>query len=112
MKVGKILPNGTIEKEFYMQGLIYKDLEAFENKTDEICYVSEYDEDKGMTYKDFVELAQEFIDRNKEVQEYLKSDEGRGITAHDIARDIFDYVDWQSAECIVLDWEEGGAYTE
>tara|TARA_Y100000389_G_C17212988_1_gene389445 strand:+ start:343 stop:678 length:336 start_codon:yes stop_codon:yes gene_type:complete len=111
MKVGKILPNGTIEKEFHGQGHIYKDWDAFENKTDEICYAGEYD-DEGQTYKDIVDVAQEFIDRNEEVQEYIKSDEGRGITAHDMALDIFEMIDWQHPETITLSWEDSGAYTE
>lgn len=112
--IGNILPDGTIEKQYHGQGWIYKNFEAFKNKTENICYVSEYDEDEisegvGYRYKDFVKMAQEFIDNDKEVTEYCKQEE---TTAEDIAENLFEMVDWQSPETLIVDWEINGSYTE
>ena len=118
--VGRILPDGKIEKEFEGQGYIYKNYRAFFEKTDEVCYVPEYstssvedketvDDDSKYTYKDFVRIAQKFIDENEDVQEYCKEEE---LTAEDIAQDIFETIDWQSPETLIVDWEMCGAYTE
>lgn len=112
--VGQILPDGTIEKEYYGQGWIYKNWNAFENKTDEICYVGEHDEDKlaegvGYKYNDFVRLAQEFINRNEDVQEYCKEN---NVTAEDIALNLFEAVDWQDPTTEIDQWETYGSYTE
>jgi hypothetical protein len=106
--VGNILPNGEIEREFCGQGFIYKNLEAFTNKTDEVCYIPELDDEK-YTYKDFVRICQEFIDNNEDVKEYCKREE---TTAEDIAVNLFEFVDWQHPETLVDEWEMYGSYTE
>jgi hypothetical protein len=117
--IGKILPNGKIEKEYKGQGWIYKNPVAFQSKSDEVCYVPEYsgnginidevfDESK-YTQKDFVRIAQEFINNNEDVKTYCEEE---GVTAEDIAIDIFETVDWQHPESLIGDWEMSGAYTE
>lgn len=74
-KIGEILENGQIEKGASAQGMIYKNLEAFVNKTG-VCYVPELD-DTEYTYMDFYNL----VNGNEE-----------------LARVLFDMVDWQSPE--------------
>lgn len=74
-QIGEVLENGQIEKGASSQGMIYKSLEAFINKTG-VCYVPELD-DTEYTYMDFYNLA----NGNEE-----------------IARVLFDMVDWQSPE--------------
>lgn len=119
-RIGNIASDGVIEKEFYCQGYIYKDFDAFENKTNEICYVPEYSgdniedtvsvrEDNKYTYKDFVRIAQEFIDMNEDVKRYC---EKNGETAEDIARNVFEMVDWQHPETLIDEFENNGCYIE
>ena len=74
-QIGEILEDGTIEKGVSSQGMIYKSLEAFINKTG-VCYVPELD-DTEYTYTDFENL----VNGNEE-----------------LARVLFDMVDWQSPE--------------
>lgn len=74
-QIGEVLDNGQIEKGASAQGMIYKSLEAFINKTG-VCYVPELD-DTEYTYMDFYTLA----NGNEK-----------------IARVLFDMVDWQSPE--------------
>ena len=117
--IGRILPDGKFEKEFYIQGYIYKNPKAFCEKTDEVCYVPEYstdsltdidsvDEEYKYTYKDFVLISQKFIDDNEDVKEYCKDS---GMTAEDVAVNLFEFVDWQAPETLVCDWENNGTYT-
>ena len=117
--IGRILPDGKFEKEFYIQGYIYKNPKAFCEKTDEVCYVPEYstdsltdidsvDEEYKYTYKDFVRISQKFIDDNEDVKEYCKDS---GMTAEDVAVNLFEFVDWQAPETLVCDWENNGTYT-
>lgn len=74
-KIGEILENGEIEKGESSQGMIYKDYEAFKNKSG-VCYVPELD-DKQYTYSDFLDL----------------------VTGNEnLAEIIFSLVDWQSPE--------------
>jgi len=112
--VGKILPSGKIEKEYFGQGFVYKNFDAFNNKTDEICYVSEHDSDVisegvGHKYKDFVRIGQEFIDSDEDVKAYCKRE---NVSAEGIAEQLFEMVDWQSPETLICDWENSGAYTD
>lgn len=106
--VGKILPNGDVEKEYHGQGCIYKNFKAFQDKSDEVCYVPELSDEK-YTYKDFLDAAQKFIDENEDVKEYCQSED---TTAEDIAENLFDMVDWQAPETLIADWEINGSYTE
>jgi DNA-directed RNA polymerase subunit RPC12/RpoP len=74
--IGEILENGEIKKGLSSQGEVYKSYPAFYNKTNETCYVGELN-DFEYTYKDFLDLA----NGNEE-----------------IAKHIFDTVDWQSPQ--------------
>ena len=112
--LGKILPDGTIEKEYSGNGFIYKNPDAFYNSPNEICYVSELDKDNieegvGWTYKQILELAQKFIKENKEIKKYCGES---GTTARQIAENIFDECSWESPATIIDQWLLHDSYTE
>ncbi|MGL5460149.1 MAG: hypothetical protein ACRDBY_11090 [Cetobacterium sp.] len=55
MEIGRILEDGTIEREFYIQGEIYKNYDNFINGKG-TCYVPElYDEE--YTREDFLQIT-------------------------------------------------------
>jgi hypothetical protein len=72
---------GEYIKDFSGQGWYYKDVDAFNNKTGEVCYIPELSDDH-YSYADFIKISKE----NKIVLEYL-----------------FDTVDWQSPETLFND---------
>lgn len=104
--IGKLLPNNKVELHWSGQGYIYKNFEAFKNKTNEICYIPEYgiDEENNIeqsyTYNDFLEFA----------TEYLKNNKGYKLTPEQFAEELFNIVDWQSVEVLIDEyadvWEE------
>lgn len=80
--IGKILENGEIIKGETAQGFVYKNSKAFYDKTDEICYVPEL-RDVGYRYQDFMDMCG---------------------GSFEVARDLFDIVDWQSPESQLEDY--------
>jgi len=79
-----------IEREFYGQGDIFKDYEAYENSLDKVCYIPELSDAK-YTRKDFLELCD-----NQE----------------SLAKDLFDRVDWQHPECLLEEDYVNGEYAD
>lgn len=64
LKVGTYIPatdmtEATIERDYYRQGWIFKDEEAFLNYLDKVCYVAEYSEESegGYTRQDFLNMC-------------------------------------------------------
>ena len=82
-EIGKI-ENGKIEKEWYVQGYIYKSFKAFKSKKG-VCYVPEMSDQK-YTYKDFLRIAK----NNPE-----------------LAYQLLDCVDYQHPETLMDEWENG-----
>lgn len=85
--IGKYVPasknrSEIIEKEWYGQGVIYKNWKAYENNPLEVCYIPELSNTK-YTRKDFVDLC--------------KGNE-------ELARDLFLSVDWQSPGSLLEEW--------
>lgn len=80
MSMSKFLKIGSytskLMREYYRQGWIFKDEEAFLNRPDAVCYVPELS-DTPYTRKDFVELCN---------------------GQEDLAADCFEAVDWQCPE--------------
>lgn len=68
-------------KELGGQGEFYKNFEAFENKSNDVCYIPELS-DKEYRYSDFLEIAKENIN---------------------LAKILFETVDWQNPETVF--WE-------
>lgn len=79
--IGEILEDGTIEKDYTDQGLVYKNQLAFITKKG-TCYVPELSETE-YTYDDFLEIAK---------------------GNHDIASQLFYSVDWQSPSTLYDEW--------
>lgn len=64
-----------LEKGLTEQGMVFKDFNAFREKTDRICYIPEHDTfDEAYTYSDFLKMA---------------------TGNQEIAAQIFEMVDWQ-----------------
>jgi hypothetical protein len=88
LKVGSYTPpdeNGdgeVIDREFYRQGLIFKDEEAYKNYKDRPCYIPELS-NAVYTGNDFLELC-------KDQEEF--------------ADELFYEVDWQHPETLMNDW--------
>lgn len=85
LKVGSIEEKDgeyVIDREYYRQGRIFKDEDAYRNRKDEPCYVPELS-DSVYTGNDFLEMCngqQEFAD------------------------ELFEGVDWQHPESLMQDW--------
>ncbi len=104
-EVGKVLEDGTIEKEHYRQGYIYKNYENF-YKREGICYVSEYDgtniNEAGISFEGICEevidyLRENGVDLNKVADKKIE----------DMAEDLFEEVDWQYVSSLISDgWLE------
>lgn len=95
LKVGTYVP-GTeekgpvIQRDYYRQGWIFKDEEAFLSHADQVCYVPELS-DGGYTRQDFMELCN---------------------GQEDFAAECFRAVDWQCPETWVDEQyrEDGWGY--
>jgi hypothetical protein len=72
----------VISRDYYVQGYIYKDEEAFENRPNDVCYVPELS-DTLYTRNDFLDLC----DGNE-----------------DYAKELFLTVDWQHPETLLEEW--------
>lgn len=115
MEIGKI-SNNKIHKEYHVQGFIYKNYQAFENKSNDICYIPEMSSDdddddlemhNSYTYEDFLLLAKEYINENESVKKYISKNK---LTEHDVAYNLFDMVDWQCPETLIMDWSNMGIF--
>jgi len=123
-KIGKLISE---EKKIAIpddlgQGYGFKDEQAFVEKKG-ICYIPEHaftdiegksfdcpeckeDEEKfddSFTYQDFYDLAKKFKEKNDISDKH---------TVEDIARNLFEMVDWQYPSTLICDWETGGVYEE
>jgi hypothetical protein len=86
-KIGSYTPEtdeseAIIEREWYGQGYIFKDDEAFYNHLDKVCYVPEL-HDGGYTRQDFLDLVNGRVD---------------------FAEELYFMVDWQSPETLLNEW--------
>lgn len=84
MVVGEYIPATdrkaeAIRREFYGQGMIYKNTEAYDNGLDIVCYIPEQSDSK-YTHRDFLAMCNE---------------------QEEIAQVVFDSVDWQHPETYV-----------
>lgn len=92
---------GHIYKQLNGQGFIYKNYNRFLSKSKNVCYVPELS-DKSYRYKDFVEIAMEFI-VNNDLNNY---------NPEELAFEIFDTIDWQHPETLISDWEIDDIFAE
>ena len=90
--VGSYTPpdeNGEGEKivrEFYGQGHIFKDEDAFYHRPDDPCYIPE--------------LSDTVYTRNSILQECNQQD--------DLAEEVFEALDWQHVSSLLEDWQRNG----
>ena len=83
LKIGSCTPEtedqeAVIDREYYRQGWIFKDEEAFRLHPEQVCYVPELS-DEGYTRQDFLAMC----NGQEELAEFL-----------------FEMVDWQSPETL------------
>lgn len=93
LKVGSIEEVGgerTIHREWYEQGFIFKDEEAYRFHKDKPCYVPELS-DQIYTGNDFLKLCN-----------------GQG----EFADELFEYVDWEHPESAIDDWVVNGEWVK
>lgn len=92
LKVGSYTPpdeNGEGEKivrEFYGQGHIFKDEDAFYHRPDDACYIPE--------------LSDTVYTRNSILQECNNQT--------DLAEEVFEALDWQHVSSLLEDWLRNG----
>lgn len=78
-ETGKVL---VIEREYFRQGMVFKDFEAYYNRTNDPCYVPEL--------SDAVYTADSFLDMCNGQKE--------------MADELFEACDWQHPESLKEDW--------
>lgn len=96
MKIGRILKNGIVEKEYFRQGYIYKNYDNFKNKKG-ICYIAEYQSDKiddksieGIDYETYDSMMKHI----NWAYETYKIDETK-YSKELMLDSVFEGVDWQ-----------------
>lgn len=104
-EIGKVLEDGTIEKEFHGQGYIYKNYENFYTR-EGVCYVPEYGGNKidnaGVTYDD---IRNEVIDLHS-CKINIENVSNKEIDTMIV--DVFNTVDWQHTSTLISeDWLDG-----
>jgi hypothetical protein len=93
LKVGNYTPEtdsepAIITREFYGQGYIFKDEEAFANSLNSVCYIPELS-DTTYTHQSFLDI----MDSQEE-----------------LAYDLFDQIDWQHPETLFEEDCNNGEY--
>lgn len=105
-EIGKILKDGTIQKEYFRQGYIYKNYENF-FKRDGICYVSEHDGNKiGETGVSYEGICNDIL--NYLVLSGIDVKKVPIRTINEMAFDVFECVDWQYPSSLI----EGDQYLD
>lgn len=75
-----------IDRDYYRQGWIFKDEDAFQDRPDDVCYIPE--------------LSDEKYTRN-DILKILAGDE-------ELAETMFEELDWQHPESLLEDWKANG----
>lgn len=103
-KIGEILQDGTVKKEFFQEGHIYKNITNFYRQNG-ICYVSEYQADKinksSIPGEDY-ETYQTIYEKVKEEYEKAGIDKNK-YRLKDFVATIFNDLNWQSVEALTID---------
>lgn len=103
-KIGNILEDGTVEKKYFQEGHIYKNICNF-YRQDGICYIAEGQTDKidkkSKLGEDY-ETYQTIYEKVKEAYEKAGIDE-RKYNLKDFVATIFNDLNWQSVEALTMD---------
>ena len=101
-KIGDILEDGTVKKEYFRQGYIYKNFANFYRK-DGICYISEYQTDKitkeskeGEDYETYLSL---YLKVKKAFESERVNQEKYSI--EDFTETIMNDLDWQYPDTLI-----------
>ena len=101
-KIGDILEDGTVKKEYFRQGYIYKNFANFYKK-DGICYISEYQTDKitkeSKEGKDY-ETYQSIYNKVKKAFESERVNQER-YSIEDFTETIMNDLDWQYPDTLI-----------
>lgn len=101
-KIGDILKDGTVKKEYFRQGYIYKNFANFYKK-DGICYISEYQTDKitkeSKEGKDY-ETYQSIYNKVKKAFESERVNQER-YSIEDFTETIMNDLDWQYPDTLI-----------
>ena len=101
-KIGDILEDGTVKKEYFRQGYIYKNFANFYKK-DGICYISEYQTDKitkeSKEGKDY-ETYQSIYTKVKKAFESERVNQER-YSIEDFTETIMNDLDWQYPDTLI-----------
>lgn len=104
-KIGEILEDGTVKKEYFQEGHIYKNICNFYRQNG-ICYISEGQADKiskkSKPGEDY-ETYQTIYEKVKEAYEKAKIDENK-YRLNDFVETIFNDLTWQSVETLTIDY--------
>lgn len=103
-KIGNILEDGTVEKEYFQEGHIYKNICNF-YRQDGICYIAEGQADKldkNSKPGDDYETYQTIYEKVKEAYDKAKIDEKK-YALKDFVETIFNDLNWQSVEALITD---------
>jgi hypothetical protein len=103
MIIGELNGN-SVELGYTSNGFCYKNYEAFDAKSDEICYIPEYglDDENPDTitentsvyrYKDILKLCEKHIKEN-----------GLSGSPTEMAKDVFEMLDWQHPTTLLDEW--------
>ncbi|MDO5555117.1 MAG: hypothetical protein Q4G09_00240 [Clostridia bacterium] len=98
-EIGKVNNDGTIEKEYFRQGYIYKNYENFYKRKGK-CYVSEYDDkiisEAGISYDGIYEEVCQYLN-----QFNIDFDKLPEKCIEEMVEDIFEAVDWQYTSSLI-----------
>lgn len=103
-EIGKILEDGTVKKEYFQEGHIYKNICNFYRQNG-ICYISEGQADKldknSIAGEDY-ETYQTIYEKVKEAYDRAKIDDKK-YSLKDFISTIFNDLNWQSVEALTMD---------
>lgn len=101
-RIGNILKDGTVKKEYFRQGHIYKNFANFYRK-EGICYISEYQTDKitrkSKEGKDY-ETYQSIYNKVKQAFELEKVNQEK-YSIEDFTETIMNDLDWQYPDTLI-----------
>ena len=104
-KIGEILEDGTVKKEYFRQGNIYKNYTNFYRK-EGVCYISEYQADKitksskpGEDYETYNSLYNKV-----EMAFEIKKVNQQKYSIEDFTETIMNDLDWQTADNLISEY--------
>ncbi|WP_304683100.1 hypothetical protein [uncultured Clostridium sp.] len=103
-KIGEILKDGTVRKEYFQEGHIYKNICNF-YRQDGICYIAEGQADKidkNSKLGEDYETYQTIYEKVKEAYEKAGINEKK-YKLKDFVATIFNDLNWQSVEALTMD---------